>query len=75
MAVSEQNKNITIKVSNIVYEYLKAFSKKFGVSMSSTAQHFITLYILELDEVLESSPARLYELVDDIKNLYDLRRK
>lgn len=75
MAVSNNNKNISIKVSNIIYEYLIIFSKKYNVSISSFCQHAVTKYILDMDSKLDNDPSYPKKESLDIKYLYDLRRK
>lgn len=75
MSVSKLNKNITIKVSNILYEYLVAFSKKFDVSISSFCQHSVTKYILDMDSKLDNDPSYAKRESLNMKYSYDLRRK
>lgn len=75
MAVSKNNKNISIKVSKDSYEYLRLFSKLYQCSMASLCQHMINSCIIEYDSKSEKNPNFCKELGFYINQNYDLRRK
>lgn len=83
MAVSDINKNITIKVSIDTYNFLREFSRKYHCSMASLCQDFINKSIIQLDEIANDSCRSKCSSADvyykkyayKVNQIYDLRRK
>lgn len=83
MAVSDINKNITIKVSIDTYNFLREFSRKYNCSMASLCQDFINKSIIQLDEIANDSYRSKCSSADvfykkyayKVNQIYDLRRK
>lgn len=74
--VSNRNKNITIKVSKDTYNFLKTFSDKYKVSVSSFCQDCITQSILFHDKNAGDNPDSYFRKLSKFINLtYDERCK
>lgn len=78
--LSSKNKMISCKVSKDIYEYIKTFSDKYGVSVSVFVQDSITQNILNIDKECRSlnysSPDIFYKKYSAFLNSsYDERKK
>lgn len=79
--LSSKNKMISCKVSKDIYEFIKTFSDKYGVSVSVFVQDCITQNILNIDNECRdlekySSPDVFYKKYSTFLNSsYDERKK
>lgn len=79
--LSKNNTLISCKVSKDVYEFIKSFSDKYGVSISVFVQDCITQNILNIDKECRNSenystPDVFYKKYSSfLKSSYDERKK
>lgn len=76
--LSKNNRMINVKVDIDTYNFIKTFSKKYNVSVSSFCQDCVTQYILFHDKECQKAktPDSYYKkLAYFINESYDSRRK
>lgn len=79
--LSKNNKMISCKVSKDIFEFIKTFSDKYGVSISVFVQDCITQNILNIDKECQDStkyctPGVFYQKYSSfLKSSYDERKK
>lgn len=73
--LNKKNKQVTTKLSDKSFEFVKKWCNYYGVSQSSFIQHAVNMFITEIDKLQDSNSMYYVELADYININYDKRRK
>lgn len=73
--LNKKNRQVTSKLSDKSFEFVKKWCNYYGVSQSSFIQHAVNMFINEIDKLQDSNPMYYVELADYININYDRRRK
>lgn len=73
--LNAKNRQVTTKLTDTSFEFVKKWCNYYGVSQSSFIQHAVNIFITEIDKLQDANPMYYVELAEKINISYDERRK